>query len=368
MKRIIAALLGAVILVMPSFAKTGDVCGSIYATDIKAIINGVEVPSYNIGGRTVVIIEDITHNHSYNDELRAFIIGELSPGALIAGSNKSNRRPGTKIGNIYETDIVTYTRGGEQLPCYSLNGRMAVAIEDLGWDNTFNLCGGRYFWDEEAGTIELEYIHFEGQNVSAVLKEKSVNMTIDENYNATFESAPIANGSVSGMRVPANSFPQPIMAEGVVVGYAYKPDNIGFLQDANGNVQLTTSDGIVYNYFYKDRLAEVLADVEVIPPSREDWIEYYKTHQWMDFVDYFETEEYTFIHGSQPNFHGSTRSLIRISKDGGVIEYGSRLESVSLHGNKYFDKLVIDRENETVTFRYDVDYIIDLKTGEMKAK
>ena len=30
-----------------------------------------------------------------------------------------------------------------------------------------------------------------------------------------------------------------------------------------------------------------------------------------------------------------------------------------------FDNVNIDKENETVTFRYDTDYVIDLKTGEM---
>ena len=42
-----------------AFAANGDVIGNIYSTDIRAYINGVEVESYNIGGRTAVVIEDI---------------------------------------------------------------------------------------------------------------------------------------------------------------------------------------------------------------------------------------------------------------------------------------------------------------------
>ena len=34
-----------------AYAKTGDVIGGIYETDILCFINGVEVPSFNIGGQ-----------------------------------------------------------------------------------------------------------------------------------------------------------------------------------------------------------------------------------------------------------------------------------------------------------------------------
>ena len=48
-----------------------------------------------------------------------------------------------------------------------------------------------------------------------------------------------------------------------------------------------------------------------------------------------------------------------------VKEVLKDFKSVSAHGQIYFDNVVIDRENEIVTFRYDKDYKIDLKTGEM---
>ena len=41
------------------YAANGDVIGTVYSTDILAYINGRPVPSYNIGGRTAVLAEDL---------------------------------------------------------------------------------------------------------------------------------------------------------------------------------------------------------------------------------------------------------------------------------------------------------------------
>ncbi len=64
--------------------------------------------------------------------------------------------------------------------------------------------------------------------------------------------------------------------------------------------------------------------------------------------------------------HGSNHFLNRIDKaTGKCIWYSQEFTSVSLWGTKVFDNVEIDREREIVTFRYDTDYEIDLKTGKM---
>lgn len=40
-------------------AAVGDVIGNIYATDIVTYLNGMKIPSYNIGGETVIVVEDL---------------------------------------------------------------------------------------------------------------------------------------------------------------------------------------------------------------------------------------------------------------------------------------------------------------------
>ena len=58
--------------------------------------------------------------------------------------------------------------------------------------------------------------------------------------------------------------------------------------------------------------------------------------------------------------------MLLVNTDGTYHDYARDFESVSLHGEKIFEDVRIDRENEKVYLHYDVDYVIDLKTGEMQ--
>lgn len=365
MKKLWILLGFCIVFGFTAMAASGDISGAIYATDITAIINGVTVPSYNIGGRTVVIVEDITEQHYYNDSLRTLIIGSLAPDALVAGANAEDKRPvGTKIGNTYETDIVTFLYDTE-LPCYSLNGKMAVAIEDLGGDNTYTKTGGKYIWDAEARTITLETIYEIGNSITDIMREKHVSLVSEDGVNAQFVPQPIMHGGVSGLRFFEGGLPKEILVDGRIIGYSFYPKNSVFFDDGNGNISLSFEYGTLYTKYYHAVVEEILCDVIPVQPKREDWLAYFEGNM-MTVLDSLETEEYTFLYTSQPNFHGASQFLIRITADGTVQYYDAAFESVSLHGQKYFDNVTIDREKEIVSFRYDRDYVIDLKTGEMQ--
>ena len=97
-------------------AANGDISGNIYSTDIKALINGVEVPSYNIGGKTVVILEDIfndSYSLVYSDYYRTLKFFSLNPASLKSGSSKYSKSSGRIVGYTYETDIKTSIYGVE---------------------------------------------------------------------------------------------------------------------------------------------------------------------------------------------------------------------------------------------------------------
>ena len=81
------------IMATPVLAANGDIVGKIYSTDIKACINGVWVESHNIGGKTVVVAEDITTQIKYSDELRTLIIDDFNPDYLIGGENSGSKKP-----------------------------------------------------------------------------------------------------------------------------------------------------------------------------------------------------------------------------------------------------------------------------------
>lgn len=352
-------------LCLAASAASGDINGAVYATDITAIINGVTVPSYNIGGKTVVVVEDITREHYYNDSLRTLIIGSFAPDNLIAGENAPQKHPvGTKVGNTYETDIVTYLYD-QKLPCYSLNGKMAVAIEDLGGDNSFTATGGKYIWDAAARTITLETIYEIGNSITDIMHEKHVSLQSEDGINAEFVPQPIMHGSVSGLRLFEGGVPREILVDGKVIGYSFCPVHAVFWNNDDGSLSLEFNRTVLYTQYDLALVEELLRDVTPVQPTRADWLEYYELNM-MRVLDSLETEEYTFLYMSQPNPHGSSQFLRRIAADGTVICYEDNFKSVSLYGQKYFDNVTIDREKETVSFRYDKDYTIDLKTGTMQ--
>ena len=365
MKKLWICMLLALCLCLMASAKSGDVIGAIYATDIKATINGVSVPSYNIGGKTVVVVEDITKQHYYSDALRTLVIGSLAPDALVAGENShTGKKPGTKVGNLYETDIVTYIYD-TKLPCYSLNGKMAVAIEDLGGDGTYTKTGGRYFWDAEARTIALETVHEIGNSITEIMRAKHVSLQSEDGVNAQFVPEPIMHGSVSGLRLFEGGAPKEILVGGKIIGYSFYPKQAVFWNEDDGSMSLQFNQTVLYTQYDTEVVEELLRDVTPVQPTREDWLAYFELNM-LRIIDSLETETYTFIYGSQPNFHGSTQLLIRLNADGTLRYYDADFKSVSLYGQKYFDNLVIDKENETVSFRYDKDYVIDLKADTYK--
>lgn len=365
MKKLIFCLALTTLLAFTASAKSGDINGAIYETDITATINGVSVPSYNIGGRTVVIVEDITTQHYYNDALRTLIVDGFDPAYLIEGQRKRTASVvGTKLGNTYETDIVTYVYD-KRMPAYSLNGKMAVAIEDLGGHNTFNDIGGKYVWNADARTISLEFLYGSMSSIADIMHEKHVSLYVDENYNGEFRPEPIMHASTYGITLINAEKPRAITVDGRVIGYTFNPKRGNILVDDNGKATLSFEYGHGIRYFYPDVVADILKDVTPVQPTRADWLAYYKANM-MEVLDSLETDEYTFVYMSQPNMHGATQFLRRIAADGSVICYEDNFKSVSLHGQKYFDNVTIDRENEKVTFSYGKVYTIDLKTGIME--
>ncbi len=156
------------------FAKCGDVIGEIYSTDIIAKIDGLKAPSYNIGGKTAIIIEELADksssltyaiNYKYDDkERRLDVTMSSSKGFYGEQYDEIKRgRVGKIAGNVYETDIKVYFNGYE-IEGMNIGGRTAVAIEDLGLVNGINEEFGyskyrcRATWNPDERVIALDFI------------------------------------------------------------------------------------------------------------------------------------------------------------------------------------------------------------------
>lgn len=173
------------------------VIGSVLTTDIKAYINGCEVPSYNIDGNIVVVGQDLRSygfNVVYDNNTRTSYISYDGSGTWtpIAPSIENSQSIGTKVMDVYQSDI-SVSVNGNKVACYNVGGKMAFRFAEL---KVF----GNYSYDNETRSVNLwvgETKSNEIDNVSAVASSSVANdfenIYIDESGNLIFE---LSNGSV----------------------------------------------------------------------------------------------------------------------------------------------------------------------------
>lgn len=156
------------------FAKNGDIIGKVYSTDIIAKIDGLNAPSYNIGGKTAIIIEELADkktsrsyavNMKYDDNARRLDVTMSSSEGFFGEQYDEIKRGkvGAVLGNVYETDIKVYFNG-YQINGMNIGGRTAVAIEDLGLVGGINEQFGyskyrcKATWNPDERIISLDFI------------------------------------------------------------------------------------------------------------------------------------------------------------------------------------------------------------------
>jgi len=116
-----------------TYAANGDIMQPIYGTDITTNVDGIPIQGYNIGGSTLICLEDLANygfSIYYNNEARCLFVNKQ-------GYADKNFKPVIKresIGNIigytYETDIKAILNG-EEISAQSIGGRLVVAVETL---------------------------------------------------------------------------------------------------------------------------------------------------------------------------------------------------------------------------------------------
>lgn len=366
MKRLIAVFLIFILtLTLSVFAANGDTAGYIYETDIKAYINGVEVASYNIGGKTAVVVEDIisekSHGYSYDDSTRTLKLFSLKPSCLVEGKQKVGARSGKIIGRIYKTDIKTVIYGAK-VTSYNIGGKTAVCIEDLGADGAFSAIGGRYVWNAASRTISLEFLY---KTEWLLSKNININLTVNDDMTeatAVFEEGFHCEGYQQRFKFPEHITDStdikliiPIKADGEIIGYYFRrPSVSGWTTD--------------FTYYYTEKFKEAEKNYIKAPyKTREEIINHFLSYHSSGGVERFDTDKYSFIYISVAGTSWTSYNLVQAYDDGTYIDYGDKI----YERNRSPHNLKIDRENEKVTFRYIdrytdewyTDYEIDLKAG-----
>lgn len=303
MKKVYSALIftGIIFSCATSYAATGDVAGNIYTTDILATVNGEPIESYNIGGKTAVIAEDLADkyygfSYTYDDSARTLTVrtdSEVNP----RDRGIERGEVGGIAGNIYETDIKVIFNGSE-VPGYNIGGRTAVVIEDLGtpdgsspnedYGYTKYLCS--FTWDANTRTVDLRtpynnrsllrYSICQFTRVSQKLKYTVNNNILNAEYdpNINFPSIEMYVDEIEAEQYILK--PLIFEPDGEEVGLIYSILNDGYI---------TTN-----TWFDSEKLNPRLA--ALIPsekPSYDQVIEQFTDDEKYSVLDSIETDNYT---------------------------------------------------------------------------
>lgn len=201
---VVLAVLCSMFACVPASAESG-VVGHIYSTDILTYVNGQPIDGYNIGGRTVVIAEDLDgygFNHEYNDETRTLKVKSYFNGCHNEFAEIPRGKTGKVLGNVYATDIKVYFNEKE-ITGYNIGGRTAICIEDMGEvsgsvNEAYGYSDylGKYTWNPEEKTISFESFR---QNEEEILKISRVYHRFRDNVIYTFPDDYYAYSEISGI-------------------------------------------------------------------------------------------------------------------------------------------------------------------------
>lgn len=118
-----------------AFAKSGDIAGEYYSTDIITSLNKYEIDAINIGGQTLISAEDMQYygfDVIWNAEERLLSIKKttLAANGIAPTVEHSTLPSGTPVGHYFETDIIT-TLDGQSMTAFNLGGRTYIHAEQM---------------------------------------------------------------------------------------------------------------------------------------------------------------------------------------------------------------------------------------------
>jgi len=131
----------------------GKVAGDYYYTDIVTTVNGTPIEAINIGGMTLINVEDLrTHGFSvvWDGGARTLRAARSNTAPVTGGAAtpSTSGTVGARLGSYYYTDIVTYL-DGYAINGYNTDGRTFICAEDMRY------YGYSVIWNENARTLTV---------------------------------------------------------------------------------------------------------------------------------------------------------------------------------------------------------------------
>lgn len=302
MKKTVFLIICALALsAVSAHAANGDIIGKIYSTDILAEINGKAVPSYNIGGKTAIVLEDLAeenyaHVDSYDDSKRTLTVTMGSP-EYMGTIDVARGKVGEIVGDVYESDIKVIVNGSE-INGMNIGGKTAVAIEDLGaLDGTSQnekygfskyLCN--YAYDNDKRLISLNFISSK-LNIYTV-NETYIKYTLNDNImTAEFDRMEYYAGNTFNL---SDEFKK----ETNVLKPIYFDDGTEKTEVGLMYVCVDYDSGNAYGSYYitkPELVKEKNAALVTAPPSYDETLKMFDDKDSYETTDKLELEDYTIL-------------------------------------------------------------------------
>ena len=113
----------------------GLVVGTVLSTDIRAYINGAEIPAYNVDGKLAVLVSDLNSygfKTTFDNTLRKTSVKrDRSATKFTSVPSKASGLPiGTPVMSVLSTDI-RVELDGKEVTAFNVDNRMAIYFTEL---------------------------------------------------------------------------------------------------------------------------------------------------------------------------------------------------------------------------------------------
>lgn len=373
--------------------KVGDVVGNIYSTDIMAYVDGVPIQSYNIGGKTAIVLEDL-REYGFEVEWRQdirklFVKSETYLQKEIEYPDTSQivrGKTGEIVGKIYSTDIVAIVNGLE-VPSYNIGGKTVVCIEDLGnidtQDNQNKQFGyskyAMYFiWNQPSRTIRLNTFKDNRYELEKICKQYNITVPVDcLTYKPNFKYIDKDDiyfqmpGSYNGSKAYLNRIEDYYKI--ILNGREIESDipliliiHISY-GDALDNIYVNYNIDKLKNIFEEENLKNPFT-----PLTQEDVVEWINKDSHIKVLNKTTIDDFVYlIYISIGIMHGGTSALLKIDNNANVYTYPMytfNIEENYLRAYYTDDKIIINDDtiiSKTENEKTDI-YYIDFNTNKVK--
>lgn len=118
----------------------------IYSTDILTTMDGIPIQGYNIGGETLISLDDLDdygYTVAYDDSIRTLFVNKTHEADEETAPEIERSVCGNIIGYTVDTDIKAFVNG-HYIKAYVVEGKLAAAAETLGDRTKFSRYGISY--------------------------------------------------------------------------------------------------------------------------------------------------------------------------------------------------------------------------------